>query len=124
MVSQSWTSRDRYLYETLLKEVYNKERVSKFSLKIKEDFLLSRLSAREADAFDLKPDQNKLSDSIKKKLNEYSTLEIESEINLISKALTIVELKENQLKQQERFDAWFELLKRKYLVKIKSNQLK
>lgn len=123
VAGHSWTARDRQLYEALLKEAYGKEGLTKFSVKRKEDFLLSRLSAREADAFDLQPEKNKLIDAIKKKTNQFSATEIENELTLISKALTIVELKENQLKQQERFDTWFELLKRKYQVKIKSNEL-
>lgn len=56
VAGQSWTSRDRQLYEVLLQEVYTQDKISKFSVKKKEDFLLSRLSAREADAFDLKPE--------------------------------------------------------------------
>ncbi|MBY0555244.1 hypothetical protein K2P97_11990 [bacterium] len=120
----SWTARDRQLYETVIREVYTRDKISKFSLKTKEDFLISRLSAREAEAFDLQPEKNKTADAVKKKFNEFSAAEIESEVNQISKALTIVELKENQLKQQDRFDAWVELLKRKYQVKIKSNELK
>ncbi len=130
LAAKSSTARDRLLYETLIQEVFEKKQLSKYSKKKSDDFLLSRLSSREAEAFDIRPDKKIISDSARKKMNEFSAAEIENELSLISKALSIIELKENQLAKenqltpQERFDTWYEVLKRKYQVKIKSHEMK
>jgi hypothetical protein len=130
VAAKSATARDRLLYETIIQEVFEKKQLSRFSKKKSDDFLLSRLCSREAEVFDISPDKKIVSDSARKKMNDFSTTEIENEISLISKALSIIELKENQivkenqLTPQERFDTWYEVLKRKYQVKIKSNEMK
>jgi hypothetical protein len=130
VAGKSATTRDRLLYETLIQEVFEKKQLSKFSKKKSDDFLLSRLSSREALVFDILGDKKKMTDSMRKKMSHFSAVEIENEMALISKALSIVELKENQLAQENqltpeaRFDAWLEVLKRKYQVKLKSNEMK
>ncbi|MEQ1721867.1 MAG: hypothetical protein ABL930_01735 [Pseudobdellovibrio sp.] len=92
--------------------------------------MLSRLSSSEALVFDIQGDQKKITDSERKKMSDFSADEIENEMAVISKALSIIELKENQLAKenqltpQERFETWYEVLKRKYQVKIKSNEMK
>ena len=118
------TARDQQIYQSVLSEVFHKQHLSQFSQKPVSDFLLSRLSFKEASVFDLTSEKTKISESVKKKWAEYSLTEIEREANIISKALLLIELKENQLKQQERFDIWFEVLKRKYQVKFKSTDVK
>lgn len=124
MAGQSVTARDQQVYQDVLSVVFQKETISKFSQKNLLDFILAHVSAKEAEVFDLQADKIKLSDAQKKKLSEYTTDEINREIQLISKASSIIELKENQLKQQDRFDTWAEILKRKYQVKLKVTEVK
>jgi hypothetical protein len=124
VAGEASTVRDQQIYQAVLDEVFHKPHLSRFSQKPATDFLLSRLSFREASTFDLTSDKIKISENSKKKLSEFSSAEIEREANIVSRALLLIELKENQLKQQERFDTWFEVLKRKYQVKYKVTEIK
>lgn len=118
------TSFDRQTYTGVLNEVFQKKSLSTFSRDPASDFLLSRLADREARIFDLPGEKPKISESARKKLSDLSAEEIDNEAGLIARALALVEIKEAQLKQQERFDTWFELLKRKYQLKIKTTDSK
>ncbi len=122
--SESYTARDMMIYKAVLNELFQKSRISQFTKKPFDDFLLSRLSYKEAKAFELTNEKNKLSDAVKNKLKEFSPEEISSENEVLSVALSLIEIKEVQLKNQARFDTWFELLKRKYQLKVKSNEFK
>lgn len=120
----SWTSRDLELYQKIKKEVLHKESISQFVDNADEDFLLSRLSAREAVLFEVSPIKLKFSDSQRVAFAGFSQKEIENEMNQIGLALALIDLKESQLKQKLRFKTWLDLLKRKYQVKIKSPEYK
>lgn len=118
------TSRDMQTYQKMLNEVFQKNKISQFTKKLSEDFLLSRLSYKEAKVFELTGFKTKISEASREKLSEFSQIEIDREIEIISKAMELIEIKESQLKQQARFDTWFELLKRKYQLKLKSSEVK
>lgn len=120
VANESSTTHDRLIYQRVLSEVFKKNKISQLIKKASDDFLLSRLSYKEAKAFDMQGVEVKLSQASRKKLSEFSDLEINHEIEVISKAMAIVEIKETQLKQKERFETWFDLLRHKYLLKIKS----
>lgn len=122
--SESYTSRDLLIYKTVLSEVFQKNRISQFAKKTPEDFLLSRLSYKEAKVFELTNEKLKVSEAARKKMNEFSLDEIDRENEIISVALALIEIKEVQVKSQARFDTWFELLKRKYQIKLKSSEAK
>ena len=121
---QSWTSRDQELFNKLKKEVVQKERLSAFTETSDEDFLLSRLSAREALLFEVTPLKFKITETERNVLAGYSRSEIDEELNHLGLAVALVELKESQLKQKLRFKTWLDLLKRKYQFKIKSADFK
>lgn len=121
---QSWTERDLELYEKIKKEIVHKDRISQFTENKDEDFLLSRLSAREAMLFEVSALKFKLSEAQRASLAGFSSKEVDSELNQLGLALALVDLKESQLKQKLRFKTWFDLLKRKYQVKIKSVEFK
>ena len=121
---QSWTSRDQELFNKLKKEVVQKERLSAFTETSDEDFLLSRLSAREALLFEVTPFKFKITEAERNALAGYSRPEIDEELNHLGLAVALVELKESQLKQKLRFKTWLDLLKRKYQFKIKSADFK
>lgn len=123
MAGESYTRRDQQLYKILLAEVFQKKQIGKFLQKEEFDFMLSRLALKEADAFGLKVTPVKLPESVRKKLSDYTPAEIDRELRAISKALAYIALKESQLQQPERFNTWFELLKRKYQIKLKSASL-
>ena len=53
--SNSWTLRDRQVYQAVLGEVFQKKMLSAFSKDPENDFLLSRLSFKEAAVFELTP---------------------------------------------------------------------
>lgn len=115
----SWTSRDREVYQFVLNEVFQKKALSQYSKNPENDFLLSRLSYKEAAVFELSSgEKNKMAD-LGKKLNGFSATEVERETDYISKALILIEIKESQHKDSRRFNSWFDLLKRKYLVRLK-----
>lgn len=124
MDGESLTLRDFKLYQAVLREVFKKERLGEFTVKESEDFLLSRVCYREAKTFETQGVPFKVTDLNKKKLSDFTESEIESESETISKALGLIEIKESQLKQKERFSAWFELVKRKNQVRIKSVDMK
>lgn len=121
---QSWTSRDFDLFEKVKKEVLHKDRIGQFVETNAEDFVLSRLGAREAELFEMSPIKLKLSESQRSGFVGYSQKEIDTELSQVGLALSLIELKESQLKQKLRFKTWFDLLKRKYQVKIKSTDFK
>lgn len=118
------TSRDMQLYKAVLNEIFQKNKISKFTKKFSDDFLLSRLSYKEAVVFELTGTKMKESDAARRKMADFSKAEIDREIDVVSKALELIEIKENQVKLQARFDTWFELLKRKYQLKLKSPEIK
>lgn len=124
IVNEPSTSRDMQIYQSVLNEIFQKNKISQFTKKLSDDFLLSRLSYKEAKVFELTGTKVKVSESSRKKLSEFSPAEIDREIDTISKAMELIEIKESQVKQQARFDAWFELLKRKYQLKLKSSEVK
>ncbi|MBC7419524.1 MAG: hypothetical protein H7328_02235 [Bdellovibrio sp.] len=115
---QSWSTRDMNLFEKVML-ILNKKNISPWSEGRNEDFLLSRLSHREALLFGVTPEKLKISEADRKKLSEYSTKEVDAELERISYVLMFVDLKENQLKQKDRFVIWMNHLKRKYQAKIK-----
>lgn len=122
--TKSFTSRDHLVYKSVLNEVFQKTRISQFTKRPVDDFLLSRLSYNEAIAFELAPEKPKLRDQVRKKLSEFSLGEIEREREIIAAALALIDIKEAQVKNQGRFNTWFDLLKRKYQLKLKSPEAK
>ena len=118
--NESATARDRQIYQSVLREVFQKTTIGRFIKKQSDDFLLSRLSYKEAIAFGLQNTEIKVPETAKKQLTEYSKAEIDREVEIISKALALIEIKEAQFKEKDRFDTWFEVIKRKYQVKFKS----
>ena|GEM_PF-3092396 len=119
VASEPATARDQQIYQAVLNEVFQRKTMGVFTAKLADDFLLSRLAYKEAVAFDFQAEDVKQNEAAKKKLSPYSKTEINKEVEIISKALALIEIKENQLKEKARFDAWFEIIKRKYLVKFK-----
>lgn len=122
IANESSTSRDRLVYQRVLNEVFKKDTISQFTPKTADDFLLSRLSYKEAKAFDMHGNEMKINENSKKKLSEFTPSEVERELEVISTALALIEIKEAQLKGKERFNTWFELIKHKYQLKIKSSE--
>ncbi|WP_148284969.1 hypothetical protein [Pseudobdellovibrio exovorus] len=120
--NETSTTRDLALYKSVLTEVFRKKNLSQYSANGVQDFLLSRMAYKEAQVFSLKPEAVKISDSVRKKLEAYDKAELDREANLITQSLAWIELKENQLKDRERFQNWIDVLKRKYQLKIKSPQ--
>jgi hypothetical protein len=121
---QSWTSRDMSLYQSVLSDVFKKKKLSEFSKNEFNDFLLSRISLKEADIFQISYDKKSLSESERKKLTQFTKDEIDKEVTSIAKAQALIEIKENQHKDAARFNTWLELMKRKYVVRIKSGENK
>lgn len=124
MDGESLTLRDFKLYRTVLREVFKKERLGEFVIKESEDFLLSRICYREAKTFETQGVPYKLTEQNRKKLSDFTDDEVELESEAIAKAIGLIEIKESQLRQKERFFAWFELVKRKNQVRIKSVDMK
>ena len=118
---QSWTSRDQQAFDIVLNEVFKKKKLTTASETELEDFLLSRLSEKESSLFDLSFAAVKLTEQQRKKMNFLTSAEVNREVEMISKAIAILDLKETQQKDPVRFKAWFELLKRKYQLKMKSS---
>lgn len=119
VASKSSTRRDMEIYQVVLKEYFQKNRISEYTKKDTDDFLLSRLAYQEAVTFDFgSVEPKKKSSDVKK--NGFSVSEVQNEIAVLSKALAYMELKENQIKEPVRFKNWFDLLSRKYQVKYKS----
>lgn len=124
VAGESFTARDQQIYELVLKEVFQKEKLSEFTTKKSDDFLLSRLCFVEAKTFDLKGVDVAVTANTKKKLSDFSDTEISHEVEVVAKSLALIDIKEAQIKQKARFISWLELIKRKYQVKIKSVDLK
>lgn len=120
----SYTTRDSLIYKSVLAELYQKTSISQYTKKPFDDFLLSRLSFSEANAFELKSEKSKVTESARKKLGDFSLEEITRENENIAVAIALIDIKEGQLRSQTRFDTWFELLKRKYQYKLKSAEVK
>jgi len=114
------TQRDMELYRDVLAEVFDKKRIGPYTKSLPEDFLLSQLASREASAFDLQAEPPSLSTAQKKKLSAYPPEELERQVRELSRAMALIEIKENQLKQEPRFTSWVDLLKRKYQLRVKS----
>ena len=116
---ESWSSRDLHLFEKVMIAL-NKKNISSWTQGLNEDFLLSRLSYREATLFEVTPEKIKISEVERKKISGYTAKEIDDELKLLGAAFVFIDLKENQLKQKDRFEIWLSHLKRKYQVKMKS----
>lgn len=121
VAGEARTQRDLELYRAVLSQVFQKKQIGQYSKNPAEDFLLSQLAVREAEAFDLQAEVPRLSAQQKKQFSSYSTPDLEREIRQVAESIALVEIKENQLKQQARFASWVELLRRKYQVRIKSS---
>lgn len=115
----AWTSRDRAVYQSVLSEIFQKKSLSQFSKDAENDFLLSRVSSKEAAVFDFAGEPVVVSEASRKKLKEFNSDEVDREVALIRKAAAFIEIKESQHKDAIRFNAWFDLLKRKYVVRLK-----
>lgn len=120
--NQSWTTRDFKLYKKIVLLVTKSEKISAFSNTAVDDFLLSRLLKREALLFEIAPQKLVLPALNKSELGEFTKSEVEQELIMISEALALLELKKSQMSQKIRFQAWIDVLKRKYAVKIKSHE--
>ncbi len=121
---ESWTNRDMQVYETVLSEIFKKKKLSEFSKSDYNDFLLSRMSFKEAKNLNLTGDKIVVSEADKKRLANFKSEEIDREVELIAQAQNIIEIKESQHKEATRFNNWFELMKRKYVVRTKTTDLK
>lgn len=115
----SWSSRDQQIYQSVLAEVFKRKKISQYSQTEFNDFLLSRLAEKEANTFELTYDKVEVSEAQKKKLG-FSTAEIKDEVERVSKAITLTEIKESYHNDPKRFASWFDVMKRKYTVKIKT----
>ena len=113
------TQRDLSVYQFVIREYFQKNKMSVFVKKDMDDFLLSRLAYQEALAFDFNGIDLPKKRDVKKNKN-FSESELQSEQEVLAKALAYMEIKEAQVKEQGRFETWFELLKRKYQVKYKA----
>lgn len=122
--NQSWTMRDLELYQSVLNVVFNKKVLSQYSKDEFNDFLVSRVSLKEADVFQISYVKQAITEPERKKLVAFTREEIEKEVTAIAKADALIEIKENQHKDTGRFNTWLELMKRKYVVRIKSGENK
>ncbi len=120
---QSWTARDLQLYEKLVNQVLRRKTLSPWSENITQDFLLSRLVHREAILFGVSPEKDSLTQLDRKALAAFSKNEIEVELLRINYINMFINLKENQLKQKERFITWFSHLRRKYQARMKVSEV-
>jgi len=121
---QSWTSRDMDLYQSVLSDIYKKKKLSEFSKNEFNDFIISRVSLKEADVFQISYDKKSLTEAERKKLGTFTKDELDKEVTAIAKAQALIEIKENQHKDAARFNTWYELMKRKYVVRIKAGENK
>jgi hypothetical protein len=112
------------VYQAVLSEVFKKKKLTDYSQSDFNDFLISRLSLKEANLFQITYDKKSLAPADRKKIGLFSKEEIDRELELISKAQALIEIKENQHKDASRFNTWFELMKRKYVVRVKSTENK
>ncbi|MBC7464762.1 MAG: hypothetical protein H7256_02115 [Bdellovibrio sp.] len=118
---QSWTKRDLTLYKKVLAAYMKLDKISDFSDSVDEDFLVSRLLKSEALVFDIHPQDQFVFNPSKLPAGEYTKKEIEDELKGLSYAVALLNLREKQMTQKARFKAWIDVLKRKYQVKIKSD---
>lgn len=123
VADQSFTLRDKQIYENVLVEVFKKKQISNYSKTDFNDFLVSRLSLKEAEVFQLNFDKKLFSEADRKKIG-FTKEEVEREVLAISKAQALIDIKENQHRDATRFNSWFELMKRKYVVRIKTTEIK
>ncbi|MCC2679526.1 MAG: hypothetical protein K0R29_2102 [Pseudobdellovibrio sp.] len=121
---QSWTMRDMDLYRSVMSDVYKKKSLTQYSKDEFNDFLVSRISLKEADVFQISFDKKVPTEPERKKLAAFTRDEIDKEVTAIAKAEALIEIKENQHKDSARFNTWYELMKRKYVVRIKSGENK
>ena len=113
------------VYQSVLSEVFKKKRLSEFSKSALDDFLLSRMSFKESKVLNLTATEKMaVTEAEKKKLPQFKAEEIQREADLIIKAENLIEIKEAQHKDAARFTNWFELMKRKYVVRIKAGDVK
>lgn len=115
----SWSSHDQQIYQSVLSEVFKRKKISQYSQTEFNDFLLSRLAEKEASTFELTYDKVEVSEAQKKKLG-FTLAEINAEVERVSKAITLTEIKESYHNDTKRFASWFDVMKRKYTVKIKT----
>lgn len=115
----SWSARDQKIYQSVLSEVFKRKKISQYSQTDFNDFLLSRLAEKEANTFDLTYDKVTATEAQKKKIG-FSSSEVEAEIQRVAKAITLTEIKESYHNDSKRFASWFDVMKRKYTVKIKT----
>ncbi len=115
----SWSLRDQQIYQSVLNEVFKRKKISQYSQSEFNDFLLSRLAEKEASTFELTYDKVEVSESQKKKIG-FSAAEINAEVQLVSKAIALTEIKESYHNDAKRFSSWFDVIKRKYTLKIKT----
>lgn len=119
----SWSSRDQQIYQSVLSEVFKRKKISQYSQSEFNDFLLSRLAEKEANTFELKFDKIEATEAQKKKIG-FSNSEINAEVQRIAKAITLTEIKESYHNDSKRFASWFDVMKRKYTVKVKTIETK
>jgi len=112
------------LYRNVMSDVYKKKSLTQYSKDEFNDFLVSRISLKEADVFQISYDKKAPTESERKKLSAFTREEIDKELTAIAKAEALIEIKENQHKDNARFNTWYELMKRKYVVRIKSGENK
>lgn len=121
--SDSWTSRDFALYRKVISTYLKKEKLSDYAESALDDFIISRLLKREALLFEISPTDTFNYNPSKLGPGEYSKKEIETELKDLAYAEALLNLKEKQMAQKARFKAWIDVLKRKYLVKIKTGDV-
>lgn len=120
--NQSWTARDFTLYKKLVRQLTRQDKLTLLSDSLEYDFLISRLLKREALLFEIKPKSFEIPVGPHPELNEFSKAELNEETEIIELSSALLDLKEKQMSQKARFKAWVDVLKRKYNVKIKSNE--
>lgn len=125
--STSWTLRDLELFAKIKNLMSSNGngvfKLVNFELKNNEfkpvdEFLLIRLAAKEAQLFEITPLKLAAIDT-SILLRDFSKEEVQAELSSLSLALAMIRFKELQLKEASRFITWFEILKRKYQVKMK-----
>ncbi len=121
---QSWTLRDMELYQSVMSDIFKKKTLSAFSKNEFNDFLVSRISLKEADVFQISYDKKAVTEAERKRLTAFTKEEIDREVTAVAKAEALIEIKESQHKDTARFNTWYELMKRKYVVRIKSGENK
>ena len=115
----SWTKRDYQIFEFVLNNAYKRKKISNFSSDELNDFILSRMAAREGETFAISFEKQNLPEALRKK-TAFSQEEIDREIEAVGRAVAFVEIKESYHQDAKRFNAWFEVMRRKFQVKIKS----